>query len=568
MRRIARFFALLMISAAVGGGALAQPAEETIAEALLRALEEAARGGEGEGCVDRVCPENRSETVLPNAALGDYLEALPEDATAAEPSAAAVKVTSVSSDSVFRDQVEGSITAGEGGFNQPLQDACRLLIMFRPTLTPAEAAQALSDYGLKVVRTLPLIGAVSVDGSAAIERYYGYTPASAAAATTLDKVSKSPVYRLVRRLRRDNRFIAVTVDAVLTGAQIATVVKARPSSAPGIGAGGGITAASERSNWGMASAKISPLWPLLTQTVTVGVLDDGFADHEDLPMEQGSDVAWRREDHGNHVAGIMCARHDNGVGIKGVLPKCKVKAAVATIEVPDAATTGDSGVEVEDRIDNITTLLAEYVGAVLMFMETNPDAKVINLSLSYNWMPNFGIDPRAKKFKRIRKEVENQGIFIRAILAVAKTRDIVIFSAAGNDSTDLATPLPAKWASPFNYGSLQIERLDGWTNGIIVESHTETLKRSDFSNVDGHISCPGSDILSALSLSRRSYGVMSGTSMASPYCAASFAALRSLKPDLSVRQALACFLNPPETVAGTPRMNLEAAFEACRNVQP
>ncbi|NWG91229.1 MAG: S8 family serine peptidase [Parvularculaceae bacterium] len=563
MRKIVRIFAVLALCA--GGTAVAQPAEETFAEALRRALEEAARSGEG--CVDDACPENRSETVLPNAALGDFLETLPPDASLAPPAPAAVKVTSVSSDSIYRERVEGSITSGERGINQPLQDESRVLVMFRPNLTPAEAAQALSDYSLKVVKTLPLIGAVSVDGSAAIQRF-GY--ASQTSATTLDKIHKSPVNRLVNRLRRDRRFEAVTVDAVLTTAQIKSAIepRLRPQGEPGIGAGGSATAATERKDWGMAAAQITPaMWDLLTIPVTVGVIDDGFAVHEDLPFAPGSETVGRDRDHGNHVAGIMCATHDNGIGIMGVLPNCKVKAAIASIEVAEPELTGSSGDDVEDEIGNLTTLLAEYVGAVLLFMEANPDAKVVNISLGYNWMSNYGIDPRKRKYKRVRREVKNQGVFVRAILAVAKTRDVVIFSAAGNDSTDLSKPLEAMWASPFNYGSLEIEKLDGWTNGIIVESYAENLKRSNFSNVGGHIACPGSDILSTTALSPRSIGELSGTSMASPYCAAAFAGLRSMFGQLTVRQLLACFLNPPKEIGGrVPRMDLEDAFEKCRNL--
>lgn len=572
--RKSRFCRLLKFSAticAAATGASAQPAEESFAEAFARALAEASR----DPCVnsdgvrmDR-CPEP-SETVLPNPALGDYLETLPPDASAAPPSPATVTVKSVSSDSIYRDDVEGSITAGTGGVEQPFQDEARLLIMFRPNIAPQDAAQALADNGLKVVRSLPAIGAVSVDAREALVKF-GYA-SQGGGATTLENLSKSPINRLARRLRRDGRFAAVTVDAVLTGAQISTVIAPKPPQrppVPNIAAGGSAAAATEREDWGITASNIHLVWPMMTQPVTVGVLDAGFAAHEDLPMQAGSSIAWKKSDHGNHVAGIMCAVHDNGVGIKGVLPNCMVKAAIATIQVPDAATTGDAGVAVEDEIGFLTTLLAEYVGAVLDFMEENPDAKVLNLSLGYNWMPNFGIDPRAKKMKRVRKEVENQGIFIRAILAYAKRRDVAIFSAAGNDSTDLATPLPSKWASPFNYGSWQIQRLDGWTNGIIVEAYTEDLKRASFSNVDGHISCPGDDVLSATALTRKSYGLMSGTSMASPYCAAAFAALRALEPNLPLKNSIECFLDPPEKIEGaTPRMDLKDAFEACRVTQP
>lgn len=571
--RKSRFDRLLKFSLALcasATGAAAQPAEETFAEAFARALAEATRDPcVSDGVRMERCPE-QSETVLPNDALGDYLETLPPDAGVAEPTPAAVKVTSVSSDSIYRERVEGSITAGEGGFQQPYQDEARLLIMFRPQITPQEAAQALADNSLKIIRTMPEIGAASVDAREALQKF-GYA-SQGAAATTAEDLWKSPINRLARRLRRDGRFAAVSVDAVLTGAQIRTVIEPKlpqRRTVPNISAGGGATTATEREDWGIAASHIEEMWPLLTQPVTVGVLDAGFAAHEDLPMQSGSTIAWRRDDHGNHVAGIMCARHDNGVGIKGVLPNCTIKAAIATVQVPDAATTGSSGVAIEDEIGGLTTLLAEYVNAVLQFMEENPDAKVLNLSLGYNWMPNFGIDPRAKKMKRVRKEVENQGIFIRGILAYAKRRDIAIFSAAGNDSTDLATPLPSKWASPFNYGSWQMQNLDGWTNGIVVEAYDEDLKRASFSNVDGHISCPGYDVLSATALSSRSYGVMSGTSMASPYCAAAFAGLRSLEPNLPLKTSLACFLDPPTKIEGkTPRMDLKDAFEACRATPP
>ncbi len=564
--RLIYIFKLTLVLGAAATGAAAQPADESFAEAFARALAEATRDPcVSDGVRMERCPQP-SEAVLPNTALGDFLATLPPDTSAAPPAPANVKVTSVSSDSVYRERVDGSITAGAGGVEQPFQDEARLLIMFRPNLTPQEAGQALVENSLRIVRTLPEIGAVSVDAREAL-RKFGYTSQSAAA-TTLDNVSKSPINRLARRLRRDGRFAAVTVDAVLTGAQISTVIDPLPPPrpiVPNIAAGGPEATAIERRDWGIEASHIDAMWPMLTQAVTVGVLDAGFATHEDLPMQAGSTIAWTRNDHGNHVAGIMCARHGNGVGIKGVLPNCMVKSAVATIQVPDAATLGGSGDDVEDEIGSLTTLLAEYVGAVLTFMEDNPDAKVLNLSLGYNWMPNFGIDPRAKKMKRVRKEVENQGIFIRAILALAKRRDVTIFSAAGNDSTDLATPLPAKWASPFNYGSWQIQRLDGWTNGIIVEAYTEELKRAPFSNIDGHISCPGSDVLSATAQSRKSYGLMSGTSMASPYCAAAFAGLRSLEPNIPLKKSLECFLDPPGKIEGkTPRMDLKSAFEACR----
>jgi hypothetical protein len=58
--------------------------------------------------------------------------------------------------------------------------------------------------------------------------------------------------------------------------------------------------------------------------VVVGVIDVGFYDHEDLSfLHPTSGMAI--DDHGNHVAGILCAKH-NGLGVRGVLPDCLVVA--------------------------------------------------------------------------------------------------------------------------------------------------------------------------------------------------------------------------------------------------
>ncbi|MEQ1931146.1 MAG: S8 family serine peptidase, partial [Parvularculaceae bacterium] len=268
--------------------------------------------------------------------------------------------------------------------------------------------------------------------------------------------------------------------------------------------------------------------------------------------------AWSVQDHGNHVAGIMCARH-NGLGVKGVLPNCSVAAAGGSFLI-----AGYSPIEGDDAIA-FQARLSEYLATVLTFMEKNPDAKVINLSLGYNWMPNFRADPRTPDNAFLRDIVRSQGRIFQAILAYAKARDIVIFSAAGNDSTSLSSPLEAEWASPFNFGAKLMKDAEGWSNGVIVEAHGQNNRRASFSNVGGDISCPGVDIKSSLARPSNSYGLMSGTSMASPYCAASYAALRSLHPTLPVRKTLECYLGVSGRIEGrVPKMDLKAAHEACQ----
>jgi hypothetical protein len=53
--------------------------------------------------------------------------------------------------------------------------------------------------------------------------------------------------------------------------------------------------------------------------------------------------------------------------------------------------------------------------------------------------------------------------------------------------------------------------------------------------------------------------------MASPYVAGALAILRKVRPDLKLRQAIACLLSSPaKTTAGTPKLDLMHAIVACR----
>jgi hypothetical protein len=553
-------------------------AEGSVDDPATEADESAGAGSDG-----RVSREASSRQ-LPSPALSEFLETVPADPAAQVEKPYSVRVTEVSSDSIYFEEIEESITAGEGdpGIDQVIQDETRLLILFRSTVTPAEASSALQEYSLRVVTTIPGIGAVSVDGAEAIERF-GYAR-SGGSATTFKKLRKSAVNRLAQRLRRDPRFEAVTPELVLTTTQIRSVITPQDSGPDNeddaitagdddlagdeIASESATVGGDERLDWGIEASKVNEVWGLLTaDPVIVGVVDAGFADHEDLPLTRGSDVRWRRSNHGNHVAGIMCARH-NGRGARGVIPNCEVRAATNSFAL--SSVVEEVSDFSDDEVRDTRALFGQFLASIDDFIEKNPDAKVVNVSLGLNWMPRYGKDPRSKESKQIRKYIQEMSIFAYRILARAKARDIIIFSAAGNDSTDLRkikTPIDAKWSSPINFASLMIQNTDGWSNAVVVEAYDKNEKRAKMSNVAGAIACPGKDIFSATAQKPDSYGMMSGTSMASPYCAAAFAALRSINPDVPVRRLLACFLNPPSKIENrVPKMDLKAATIACGQI--
>jgi subtilisin family serine protease len=151
----------------------------------------------------------------------------------------------------------------------------------------------------------------------------------------------------------------------------------------------------------------------------------------------------------------------------------------------------------------------------------------------------------------------------------AKANGQVIFAAAGNDSNLPANAIQARYASPFNWAALEASKF-GIDSGVIVEAHDANGSAASFTNSPGHISCGGVDVLSAVALdnagqpSTKSYGVMSGTSMASPLCAGAFELLRKIRPAYTVEALLTCVRGGARKNSnGTPIFDLESATQLC-----
>lgn len=484
----------------------------------------------------------KSGIPLPSVDQRSYLEEKPRGTTrGSSPTITTnVVIRSLPDDSWYSTHIPHN-----GTLSQALRSANELLILLDPMLTGPQIEAALKDHDLVLIEAAPQIGLITVDASARLRG-----AAVPLAASSIKKVQDSELSRLARKLKRDRRFIEVTPNSVVSPLGIKSAIDP-------ISVGPSPEAATEQADWGIADAKFEKYWGSKTKPFVVGVIDAGFADHEDLATRNGLGGAIRSSNHGNHVAGIMCAKH-NGLGTKGALKDC-----VTVISAGQFLLVGEDQPQ-GSGVGPFKTRLSEYVATVLEFMEANEDVKIINLSLGYNWMPNFGIDPREPSAIDIRNEVMAQGRFFAALLAYAKARGVVLVSAAGNDSSTLDNPLEAKWASPFNFGAHLVEVKDKWTNGLVVEAHDRSHKRAAFSNDEGHISCPGVDVLSLLATPKNAYGLMSGTSMASPYCAAGLAVLREMRPDLDVRQAIACLRSSPDKIGNVPRMNLEFSISQCK----
>ncbi len=212
----------------------------------------------------------------------------------------------------------------------------------------------------------------------------------------------------------------------------------------------------------------------------------------------------------------------------------------------------------------------QILNALNEFIPNSDEIKTYNISLGYNWKPNFNVNPDDPLSSEWRSIVAAQGEMFISVLKLANENDTVLFLAAGNDSTGLDDPINAEYSSPMNWAAIAARKRGIATNGITVEAHNRNGERADFSNEKGHLSCPGVDILSTVAFDNNgdsatnNYAKMSGTSMASPYCAAGHALLSLVRPNYSATELLDCIVHSGDkSNSGAPMMRLKKALEIC-----
>jgi subtilisin family serine protease len=234
--------------------------------------------------------------------------------------------------------------------------------------------------------------------------------------------------------------------------------------------------------------------------VKVAVIDTGVAaSHQDLAgsVVPGTDLASDKPQvdpsgtgmvdpagHGTHVAGIIAAHVNNGVGIAGAAPGAKIMP----VRVLDKNGTG----------------VASNV-ALGIIWAADHGARVINLSLGGG---------------------ESAGE--QQALQYAAAKNVIVFAAAGNSYE--SGNLPSYPAA--------------YPEAVAVAAVNSSLQHASFSNSGSYvdIAAPGDSILSTYGGSKANdYEWMSGTSMASPYAAAEAAIVIGENPSLSatrVRQVI------------------------------
>lgn len=209
--------------------------------------------------------------------------------------------------------------------------------------------------------------------------------------------------------------------------------------------------------------------------------------------------------HGTHVAGLAAAAVDNGVGVSGV----SKLAPVYAVKVLDSFGWGD-----------------ESVIAQGIVWAADRGVKVINLSL--------GTDAPADSsgVKTLKRAVD-----------YAVNKGVVVVAAAGNSGE-----------GRLNYPA-------GFSNVLSVGATDQNDRRASWSNYGSglDISAPGTGIYSTTprgtspylintQQTTRTYGYMSGTSMASPIVAGAVAAVWAHMPSLTAWQVKGRLLNTAKDI--------------------
>jgi serine protease len=251
-------------------------------------------------------------------------------------------------------------------------------------------------------------------------------------------------------------------------------------------------------------------WNIATGAgISIGLVDNGVTSHSDLNANvlpggfdftflpgpgDGTNPGRTVEGncaisfHGTHVAGIMAALTNNGIGIAGVAPSAKV----LSVRALSACGAGS--------VSSIVEAMVWAAGGTVAGMADNPrPVKLTNASLS-------GAGQCSQTYQDAIDYVNRLGA--------------IVIVAAGNDSGDASNHQPANCHGVINVGNSQ---RDGSRNpssnyGPMVD-----------------IAAPGTDILSTYNdgtsaLGNESYAYMTGTSMATPMVTGVIALAQSVAP--------------------------------------
>ena len=271
-------------------------------------------------------------------------------------------------------------------------------------------------------------------------------------------------------------------------------------------------------SWYFDAIEIEQAWKKSygSKQVTVAIIDDGFdIQHKEFAgkivkpwnvVNRDKNVLTNKSSkHGSHVAGTAVGNRNNGLGLAGIAPDCKLMP----ILVADA--------------NGIMTTTA-IVDAVLYAI--NQGADIINLSLGMQIDPRVATYPIGVQKDIIKNSYLAEQYFWEDILSIAEEENVLVVMAGGNDNVLIG--LDPMQRSPY---------------AVKVSAVGHNLSKAVFSNYgeNSTLSAPGVGIYSSIPNNQFMY--MDGTSMAAPIITGAAALIKSINPDLKVNEIRNLMIN-------------------------
>lgn len=310
----------------------------------------------------------------------------------------------------------------------------------------------------------------------------------------------------IEELKKDGDIVSVEQNRVVTAFDV-------EADANDISTSGIIDGDVAQMQYGDEMVRAPEAWEMMpedTATVRVAVIDTGIdATHPELADcaiegttiidtnaagDRYADDAKDDHGHGTHVAGIIAAAWNNGIGINGIAGKAKIE--ILPVKVLNDAGKGST----YDIIEGI-----RYAA--------DHGASILNLSL--------GSGSSSKLEAEAVRYAQNKGC--------------LVIAASGNDSIDVALNWPASYEDVISVGSV-----DAREERSYFSNYGETLD----------VAAPGSDIISSIpkSIAMQEsaqggtvygndqdgyYVSWSGTSMATPHVAGAAALYKAVNPGVT-----------------------------------
>lgn len=217
-----------------------------------------------------------------------------------------------------------------------------------------------------------------------------------------------------------------------------------------------------------------------------GIDDDGNGFPDDVhgwDFVHNKPIVTDNHGHGTHIAGILGAVGNNGIGTTGVSPK----VSIMVLKYFDPLSNGH---------DNLVNTVKAIRYAV------SNGAHIINYS-------GGGTEPNNDEYKAIK---------------YAQDRGVLVVAAAGNErsNSDLAPYYPADYD------------LTNIISVTAINSAAKVLKSSNYGIRSVHVAAPGENIYSTLPNGR--YGLMTGTSQATAFVSGVAALIMSHNDDFKFSQ--------------------------------